>query len=140
MLRNRGVALIQEILEDVMICFDEDAAAPQVWPPVSHDMDEADELPLISGEGAMALCDRTTEEHNRMCILDEHRVEPVRISVTLDEKSLSKSDIAKTATEVTAFLSASKAAAAASVQEKPSFLRSVVSSATTEPKLWTNLQ
>lgn len=103
-------------------------------------MDEANELPLISGEGAMAWCDRTTEERNRMCILDEHRVEPVRISVALDVKSLSKSDIAKTATEVTAFLSASKAAAAASVQEKPSFLRSVVSSATTEPKLWTNLQ
>jgi hypothetical protein len=27
-LRNRGDALIQQILEDVMICFDEDAAAP----------------------------------------------------------------------------------------------------------------
>jgi hypothetical protein len=51
-------------------------------------MDEADELPLIGGEGAMGWHDITAEEHSRMCILNEHHVEPMQRSVTLHDEVL----------------------------------------------------
>ena len=53
-LGNRGETLIQQVLEAVMIRLDEESAAPEVRSPVPYDVDEADELPLIGGEGAMA--------------------------------------------------------------------------------------
>ena len=53
-------------------------------------VDEADELPLISGEGAMAGCDGAAEECNRVAILNEHHAEPMRRGVALDDERLGK--------------------------------------------------
>ena len=60
-----------------MIRLDKETAAPQVRSPVPDGVDEADEFPLISGEGAMPRRDRPAEEGKRMAVLDEHRAEPV---------------------------------------------------------------
>jgi len=45
--------------------------------PVTDGVDEADELPLISGEGVMAGRDGAAEERHRVAVLNEHRAKPV---------------------------------------------------------------
>ena len=55
---------------------------------MSDDVNEADELPLISGEGAMARCDGAAEERHRVAVLDEHRAEPMRRGIALDDECL----------------------------------------------------
>jgi hypothetical protein len=49
MLRDRGEALVEELLQTVVVRLDEEAASPQVRPPVPHHLDKADELALVRG-------------------------------------------------------------------------------------------
>jgi hypothetical protein len=49
MLRDRGEALVEEVLEAVVVRLDEEAAPLEVWSPVADGEDEADQLPLVSG-------------------------------------------------------------------------------------------
>jgi len=63
-LGNCGEALIQQVLEAVMIRLDEEAAVPEIRPPVPDGVDETNELPFIGGKGAMARCDGSAEERD----------------------------------------------------------------------------
>ena len=85
---DRGEALVEEVLEAVVVRLDEEAAAQQIWPPMADGLHEADELSLICSEGAVAWCNRATEERDRMCVLDEHRAEAVGRRVTLHHEGL----------------------------------------------------
>lgn len=66
MLRHRGQPLIEEELERVMICSDDEATAREVWPPVSHGLDKADELAFVGGcKLEMARNERLAEKRDR---------------------------------------------------------------------------
>jgi hypothetical protein len=47
MLRKRREPLVQQVLEAVVVGFDDEPASPKVRPPVSDRQDEADELPFV---------------------------------------------------------------------------------------------
>jgi hypothetical protein len=93
--------------------------------PDGHD--EANELPLISGEGARLKkaigWPSWTSTAPNPCDDASHST----------VNCLLKSGMARTGAEVTAALRASKAAAASSDQENPSFFRRAVSGAATVP-------
>jgi hypothetical protein len=76
-LGNHREPLVQQVFEAVMISLDEEASAPQVRPPVPDGMDEADELPLIGGEGAVPGRDRPAEEGDWVAVLYQHRPKPM---------------------------------------------------------------
>jgi hypothetical protein len=61
-LRHGRKALIQEELQTVVISPDEEAAAPEVRPPMPHCLDQPDELPLVGRQLAMARSKWPAEE------------------------------------------------------------------------------
>jgi hypothetical protein len=87
-LRDRREPLIKQILEAVMISLHQKAAPPQIQSPVADSLDEPDKLPLVSGEGTVTGRDGTTEEGDRVAVLDEDRAEAVRRSIAFDDKGL----------------------------------------------------
>jgi hypothetical protein len=87
-LQNRGEALVEQVLETIVVRLDGETPPPKVWPPVANGLDQADELPLISCEGAVTWSHRPTEESDGVALLDEHRAEAVRRSVALYDKLL----------------------------------------------------
>jgi hypothetical protein len=48
MLRKRREPLVQQVLEAVVVGFDDEPTSPKVRPPVSDRQDEVDELPFVS--------------------------------------------------------------------------------------------
>jgi hypothetical protein len=54
MLRDRREALIQQVLQAVVIGLDEEATPPEVQPPIADNLDKANELALIGGEALPA--------------------------------------------------------------------------------------
>jgi hypothetical protein len=48
-LRDGGEALVEEVLQAVVVGLDDEAPSPEIWPPVSYRLDEADELTLVGG-------------------------------------------------------------------------------------------
>jgi hypothetical protein len=48
-LRDGGEALIVEVLQAVVVGLDDEAPPPEIRPPVSYRLDEADELALVGG-------------------------------------------------------------------------------------------
>ena len=87
-LRNCGEALDDEVLEAVVVGFDEEATAPQVRSPMTHGVDEANKLSLVCRERAMARCHRAAEEGDRVAVLDEHRAKAMGRGITLDVELL----------------------------------------------------
>jgi hypothetical protein len=81
-------ALVEQVLEAVVVCLDGEAPPPQVRPPMPYGLDKADELPLISGERAMARRHRPAVERDGMAILDQHRAEAIGRRVALDNEWL----------------------------------------------------
>ena len=59
---------------------------PEVWSPMTNGEDEADQLPLVGGEGTVTRCHWPAEEGQRVLVLEEHRAEPVRGGVALDDE------------------------------------------------------
>jgi hypothetical protein len=114
-LGNHREPLVQQVFEAVMISLDEEASAPQVRPPVPDGMDEADELPLIGGEGAVPGRDRPAEEGDWVAVLYQHRPKPMGRGIALNDEHLAKFGMASTGAEVTAALRTSKASVAALV-------------------------
>jgi hypothetical protein len=49
MLWNGRQALIEEVLEAVVVCLDDEASPPQVRPPMSYDKHKPDEFMLLGG-------------------------------------------------------------------------------------------
>jgi hypothetical protein len=88
MLRDRREALIEHVLQAVVIGLDEEATPPKVRPPIEDGLDKADEFALIGGEGAVAWRYRPAEERHRVAFLDEDRAEAVRRSITFDDERL----------------------------------------------------
>jgi len=85
-LRDRGETLVEEELQAIVVRPDDEAVAPEVWALVADGVNEADELPLIGGEGAMARRDGTTEEGDGVPVLEHHCSEAVRGGVALDDE------------------------------------------------------
>ena len=48
--------------------------------------DEADQLPLVGSESAVTRCHRPAKEGQRVLVLEEHRAEPVRGGVAVDDE------------------------------------------------------
>jgi hypothetical protein len=48
-LRNGGEALVEEVLQAVVVVLDDEAPPLEIQPPVSYRLDEADGLALIGG-------------------------------------------------------------------------------------------
>lgn len=46
-LGDRGQPLIEQVLQDVMVGVDQEAAATEVRPPMSYGLDQANELPFV---------------------------------------------------------------------------------------------
>jgi hypothetical protein len=47
MLRNGRQALIEEVLEAIVVCLDDEVSPPQVRPPMSYGKHKPDEFALI---------------------------------------------------------------------------------------------
>ena len=88
MLRNGGQALVQEVFQAVVICPNGEAAPPEVWTPVTHRLDQANELTLICCQGVMSRCDLPAEEGDGVSLLDEDSTKPVGRCVALDDEGL----------------------------------------------------
>jgi len=88
MLRDRGEALVEEVLEAVVVRLDDEAASPKVQALVTYGEDEADQLPLISRQRAMVGGHRPTEERDGVAVLDEYRPEAIRGRITLHDEGL----------------------------------------------------
>ena len=85
-LQDRGEALVEGELEDVMIRPDGKTAAPEVWAPVAYGVYKADELALVGGEGTVSRRDGPTEEGNGVLVLEQHRAKPVRRGVAFNDE------------------------------------------------------
>ena len=88
MLRDRREALIEQVLQAIVIGLDEEATTPEVRPPVADDLDKADELALIGSEGAVSWRYRPAEKCHRVALLDEDHAQAVRRSVAFDDERL----------------------------------------------------
>ena len=62
MLRYRRQALVEDEAQAAMISTDDEAAPPQVRPPVAHRLDKPDELAFIGGELSVTRRDGLAEE------------------------------------------------------------------------------
>jgi hypothetical protein len=69
-------ALIQQVLEAIMVCTHQEAAAPKVRPPMSDGEHEPDQFSFVRHQGAMSWCYRAAEEHHRVLVLEEHGTDP----------------------------------------------------------------
>jgi hypothetical protein len=72
-LRNRGEALVEEVFQAVVVRLDEEAAPPQVWPPMPNRLDHANELSLVGGQRAVARRYWPAEVCHRVSVLDQDR-------------------------------------------------------------------
>jgi hypothetical protein len=70
MLRDGGEALVEEVLQTVVVGLDDEAPPPEMRPLVLYRLDEADELALICGLRAVARHHMPAEESDRMALLD----------------------------------------------------------------------
>lgn len=107
---------------------------------MSDGMDKADELPLVCSEGAVPGRHRPAEESDGVVVLDQHYPKPWVDASHSTMNYLVKFGSARTGANMTDAFSAVNAEVASSVQEKPSFLRSVVRGAAMTPKPWANLR
>jgi hypothetical protein len=73
-----------------VVRLDAKTATQLVWPPVTHHLDQADELALVCHKPLVSGCHGPTKEGKQMTLLDEDCAEPVRQSVTLDDEGLGK--------------------------------------------------
>ena len=133
MMWDRREALIEEVLEAVVVRLDVEATFPQVRPPMPHNHDEANELPLICRKGAVSWHHWTAEESDQMRLLDEDRLEAVGRRVAIDDEGLAEVQKGQTGADVIAVLRAVKAALASLFHVNPSFFRSAVRGAVMVP-------
>jgi hypothetical protein len=126
-LRDGGQALVQQVLQVVVVCLDEEAATPEVRPPVSYNVDQADELPFVRGKGVVTGCHRSTEEGDRVPFLNEHRPKTMGQGVALDDKGLGEVWHGKDGDRGNHGFECSKSHDGLLAQEKSSFLRRLVS-------------
>jgi hypothetical protein len=77
MLWDRGQALVEQVFQAIVIGLDDELPTPKIRPPVSHYLDEADELALVGRESAMSRSDGSAEECHRMALLYQHDTKPM---------------------------------------------------------------
>ena len=58
-LRNGGQALVQQVLQAVVICLDSETAPPEVWSPVAYCLNQTNKLTLVGSQGLMSRRHRT---------------------------------------------------------------------------------
>jgi hypothetical protein len=87
-LRDRRKALVEEELQAVVVSADDERSTPQVRPLVADDMDQPNELALISYQGAMAWRDRPAKGGDRVLILEKDRPKAMGGCVALDDEPL----------------------------------------------------
>jgi hypothetical protein len=131
-LRNGGQALVQQILQAVVIRLDCETAPLEVWPPVAHSLDQTNELTLVGCQGLMSRCHRTAEKAIGCPSWMRTTPNPWDDVSHSTTKGLSKAGITSIDAEVTPSLRARKVEAASAPHAKPSFLSSAVSGAAME--------
>jgi hypothetical protein len=133
MLWNRREPLIQQVLEAVVVGFDDEPASPKVRPPVPDRHDEPNELPFVGRQRLMSVCDSPTEESDGWPSWTITAPKPWDDASHSTTNGLEKSGMARTGAEVTASLSAANAAAAFLLHENSSFFNKVVNGAALVP-------
>jgi len=131
MLWDGAEVLIEEVLEAIVIRLDDEAAPPQVRPPVPDREHKVDGLPLVrckGWRGATGRLKKATGCASCMSTAPKPYVDASHSTV----KGLVKSDKVSTGADITAALRALNAAAASSFHVNPS-LRSVVRGAAMAP-------
>jgi hypothetical protein len=87
-LRNGGEALVQEVLQAIVISPHEELAPPQVRTPVSHRLNQPNELPLVCCQLQMPGGKRSAEERDGSGSLVEHGAKPNPGRVAVDDEQL----------------------------------------------------
>jgi hypothetical protein len=64
MLRDGGQALVEQVLQRVVVHADNEWASPQIWSPVVHGVDEANQFSLVRHQLGVARRHGSTEECN----------------------------------------------------------------------------
>ena len=86
MLRNSREALVEEMLQAAVVGSDGERPRPEVRPLVTDGLDEADELPLVSGQLGLLWRHGAAEEGNGPWALVEDRSEPGSGGVAVDNE------------------------------------------------------
>jgi hypothetical protein len=81
-------AVVQQVLEAEVIGLDDEVAAPEVRPPVTNGVDEADELPLVCSERAVPGRNGPAKVGDRVALLDQDHLEAVGGRIALDDEAL----------------------------------------------------
>jgi len=84
-LRDCGQALVQQVLEAVVIRLD---AETTLWAPMSDRLNQSDQFALIGSKSAVSRRHRPTEECDRVSVLNQHRPEAVGRRVALHHERL----------------------------------------------------
>ena len=88
MLRNGGQTLVQEMFETAVIRAHKELRRPQIWPPVSHGLHEANKLAFVGCELGVLWGDRPTEEGDRALTLVQHGAKTRSGRVAVDNEHL----------------------------------------------------
>ena len=86
MLRNGGQTLVLEMFETAVIRAHKELRRPQIWPPVSHDLHEANKLALVGCELGMLWGDRSTEEGDRALTLVQYCAKAQSGRIAVDDE------------------------------------------------------
>jgi hypothetical protein len=64
MLRDGGQALVEQVLQGVVICAHIEELSPEIWPPVMNNLHEANELLFICRQFGVVWRQGSVEERN----------------------------------------------------------------------------
>jgi hypothetical protein len=128
-----GEASVEEMLEAEVVRTHDEVPCPEVSPPMSYGLNEADELPFIGRQFSVLGGDLAAEEGDgsRSWWSTTPKPEPDASQSTM--KGWSKLGSCNTGAVVSAVLRASNASVAAAVQWNASFLRRAVNGAAMRP-------
>ena len=101
MLWNRREPLIQQVLEAVVVGFNDEPASPKVWPPVPDRHDEPNGLPFVGRQRLMSGCDSPTEKSDGVAVLTITAPKPWDDTSHATTNSLEKYGMARKGAEVT---------------------------------------
>ena len=90
MLQNSREALVEEMLQAAVVGSDGERPRPEVRPLVTDDLDEADELPLVSGQLGVLWRHGAAEEGDGPLAPVEDHTEPGTGGVAIDDELAAK--------------------------------------------------
>lgn len=86
MLWHRGEALVQEVLDVVVVGADDEGTSPQIGASVSYSLHQADQLSLVCCQLEMASNERSTDESEGSSTLVYYCAEPHAQCIAVDHE------------------------------------------------------